>query len=113
MAHLQRVTFSTPVSIRGVIYPSSAAAARAIGVHAGTISGALSRGTVDNVGTGTNTLRKKPVICDGRKYGSIAEFAAFVGVSAKQMSARLTKASRTGKPLEIAGKKAVILEVCQ
>lgn len=41
---------SYETTIRGVTYPSRAAAARALGVSIPTINGAASRGTLDNVG---------------------------------------------------------------
>lgn len=42
----------SPVLVRGTLYPSQAAAARALGVHPKTLQGALDRGTLDRVGQG-------------------------------------------------------------
>lgn len=52
---------ANPVSVRGVIYPSQRAAARAHGVTPATVRGALERGTIDNLGIGSNGATKKPV----------------------------------------------------
>ena len=46
-----------PVTIRGVTYRSRTEAAKALGVAVSTISNALKRGTVENVGLGKNAAR--------------------------------------------------------
>lgn len=68
-----------PVKIRGVVYESQAAAARALGVSDATVSQALDRGTPDLIGTykaGNNRGHShKPVTIDGITYESQAEAA--------------------------------------
>lgn len=69
----------TPVKIRGVQYKTQREAALALGVHQSTISRAVLRGTLDNVGLdlhigphpkGFRVATPKPVVINGVRYGS-------------------------------------------
>lgn len=77
---------SVPTVIRGVLYPSMSAAARDLGVTLAAVQGAMERGTLDNVGVGTNTLRKKPVICNGVYYESIQKLSESIPWGARRLS---------------------------
>lgn len=72
-----------PVRIRGVIYLSQRAAARALGVTESGLRRALEMGCVDEVGLG---IRKggrpgKPCFYRGKRYASISAAALACGVS--------------------------------
>lgn len=72
----------TPILIRGIRYPSMAAAARKLGVSSTTVFNALERGTLDRVGLGipaykTNSI---PVTIRGVTYASQCEAARQLGV---------------------------------
>ncbi len=82
-----------PVRIRGVIYPSQAAAARALSLNPLTIANALDAGRVDEVGLG---IRRgghpgKPCIYRGKAYPSRKAAALACGVSI----AAVSKAARS------------------
>lgn len=77
-----------PVRIRGVVYPSIAAAARETGVCRATIERALDDGRIDEIGI---TLRKvgrrcKPCVYRGQSYPSVTAAAAAHGVSKASVS---------------------------
>jgi hypothetical protein len=78
-----------PVRIRGTVYPSVAAAARAVGVNRVTIDRALDEGWIDDVGI----LRRKgghpgtPCLYRGRHYPSVTAAAMACGVSKAAVSA--------------------------
>jgi hypothetical protein len=57
----------TPVTIRGVTYPSIAAASRAFGIERTTVSKAKRYGRLDQVGIGTG---KYPRVQDRPGYGA-------------------------------------------
>ena len=69
-----------PVTIRGVEYPSIAAAGQALGVAANTISGAAARGVLDNVGTAN-----RPVEIEGRVFRTATIAAYELGVSVEHV----------------------------
>jgi len=48
-----------PIVIRGVSYPSKAAAARALGITVQAVHDAAMRGRIDNAGLGRNWWHKK------------------------------------------------------
>lgn len=83
--------------IRGVTYPSQAAAARALGVNERAIVSALDRGTVDNVGLGRNCHSKRPVLLDGVKYDSIADAARSIGMQPQLLARKLRNGRKTAK----------------
>jgi hypothetical protein len=68
-----------PCRIRGVLYPSQKAAAAAIGVTAGTVSGALATGKEDTVGLRLSLRR--PLLVAGVLYQSRGEAADALGIS--------------------------------
>jgi hypothetical protein len=78
-----------PVRIRGTVYPSMIAAARAMNVHCKTISRALDEGWIDDVGI----VRRKgghpgtPCVYRGRRYPSVTAAAQACGVSKSAVSA--------------------------
>lgn len=69
------------IEIRGVVYPTAQAAARALGVQAQTVRKAAQRGTLDSVGLGLSHPRPMPVRIRGRVYPSARAAAAALGVS--------------------------------
>ncbi len=83
-----------PIRIRGAIYPSIAAAARAHRVTRDVVVTALDRGTLDDVGLapvrGPNVLR---TVVNGVTYPSFAAAAAALGMGRMQ----LTRAARRGE----------------
>ena len=88
-----------PVRIRGVVYPSIAAAAAAVGVDPSTISKSLARqGDADGCGLGANAPRRKyrgtatyqrPVTIHGVSWPSVTAAAADLGMTRDAMSKRL------------------------
>lgn len=78
-----------PVRIRGTVYPSVAAAARAVGVSRVTIDRALDEGWIDQIGI----IRRKggqpckPCIYRGERYPSVTAAAEAHGVSKSAVSA--------------------------
>ena len=76
---LKRGRKPNPVTIRGVEYPSQAAAAAALGVNPGTIHCAAKHGRLDAVGLGTNP--SKPTTIRGVEYPSRRAAAQALGVS--------------------------------
>lgn len=86
-------SLAVPVIIRGELFPSIAAAARAHNVSVPTVQGALNRGTLDNVGIGTNTQRKKPVSCNGSFYESIAQLSKEIPYSASRIRIMLSRSN--------------------
>ena len=70
-----------PVKIRGVVYPTQRAAAKALGVSPQTVHHALERGTEDNIGLGRQNNNARPVTIDGVTYRSRAEAARRLGIS--------------------------------
>lgn len=71
----------TPVRIRGVVYPSQRAAAKALGVTPSAVYNALERGAEDNIGLGRQNNNAKPVTIDGVTYRSRAEATRRLGIS--------------------------------
>lgn len=84
----------TPVEIRGVLYISISAAARALGVDHSTICCALDRGRIETVGTGKH-VKGLPVIVNGVEYASCAEAARAVNRT-KQNIAKLRRKHHGG-----------------
>ena len=78
-----------PVRIRGVDYPSQAAAARALGVSASTIGMALAVGRPDAAGLGSvfgGGRPGKPCWYRGQRYPSRTAAARACGVSVAAVS---------------------------
>ena len=79
---------ATPITIRGVEYPSIPLAAKAIGIHKMTIYQAQNRGTLDNVGlglTGNKGHTAKPITIKGTYYPS-NKAAAALGLTETHIS---------------------------
>lgn len=68
-----------PVRIRGVVYESHTAAARALGITTRTVSAAVDRGFTDNLGLGTNHGRKIAVRIGEARFDSLAAAAHHLG----------------------------------
>ena len=69
-----------PVEIRGVLYPSCGAAARALGVTPASIHAARARGTLDRVATGRRGKRPMRVRIAGQVFRDAHAAAAAYGV---------------------------------
>ena len=70
-----------PTLIRGVLYPSQGAAARALGVHYTTVAKAMEEGTLDRVGLNPKGRRiGQPVEIDGVHYRSIRQASKATGI---------------------------------
>lgn len=78
-----------PVQIRGVTYPSMAAAARAIGVHCSVVQKALESGRLETVGLrasqgerrkGNSNARRVPLVAFGASFPSRVQAARALGV---------------------------------
>lgn len=89
---------ANPVRIRGVHYPSQAAAARALGVSGFTISNALDEGRIDRVGLGLTSpgTPGKPCWYRGKRYPSRTAAARACGVSVAAVS-KAVKAASNGQ----------------
>ena len=85
---------SSPTDIRGVVYPSQAAAGRALGVTATTVHQAVQNGFLEFVGLGLKNRIGKPRHMNGRDFPSLAEAGRQLGVSPGTV-ARAIKAGRT------------------
>ena len=83
-----------PVRIRGVTYPSQKAAADALGLHPQTITNALNRGYIDQVGLRRGGNPGKPCFYRGKSYPSRQAAATAWGVSRAFISKQLAKAAR-------------------
>jgi hypothetical protein len=79
---------SCPVRIRGVLYPSQRAAARALGVTEKTIRNALDAGRIDDTGLGVRRGGRpgKPCTFLGKRYASMHEAARATGYSVATVS---------------------------
>lgn len=69
------------VIIRGVTYPTQAAAAKAFGVTEGAISVARKRGSLDALGEGSGGFRAVAVTIGGLRFRSMEEAGRFYGVT--------------------------------
>jgi hypothetical protein len=76
-----------PCKIRGVLYPSQRAAARALGVIEATVSEALNKGRADTIGL--TKRRPKPIKYGGIQFSSHAECARHFGVHPSTFGYRL------------------------
>lgn len=79
-----------PVYIRGVVYPSQAAAARTLGVSASAIWRRLENGTLDDIGL---AQVRKPVTLNGVEYSSMTAASKATGRSMRS----IRKAMRKGR----------------
>jgi len=72
--------------IRGVEYPSMAAAARALGVNRVAVWQAAERGWLDGVGTG---MKRTPVTIDGITYPSLSDAGKALGITRQAVASRV------------------------
>ena len=72
-----------PTLIRGVLYPSARAAAKALGVHENTIWHALNHGDIDHVGLGLSKAAKLEY--NGVIYESAAVLSEIICVKKRQI----------------------------
>lgn len=89
---------STPTLIRGQLYPSQSAAARALGVHPSTVCNALERGTADKIGLAQKGRPGEPCYLNGRLWPSRAAAARALGVSTSAISQALRRPNRYVRP---------------
>ncbi|MBC6437127.1 MAG: hypothetical protein GDA52_03060 [Rhodobacteraceae bacterium] len=80
-----------PITIRGVTYPSQAAAARALGVSTSSVARLARRGEPDSIGIGTKS--GQPITIRGVTYPSQAAAARALGISRQAVN----DATRTGR----------------
>lgn len=78
-----------PVTIRGITYPSMAAAARTFGLNPGTVFKAKEEGRLDHCGLGQN--KAQPVTIDGVEYPSIQQAARATGINFETLRKRALK----------------------
>jgi len=85
--------------IRGIVYPSMGAAARAHGLSKRAIAHAMDNGTLDNVGTGKS--KRRAFTYEGTTYSSQADCARAYGVLPSTFNDRLLAGRDpvTGQPL--------------
>lgn len=84
-----------PVTIRGITYPSQAAAAKVLGVAKATVCAAAKRGTLDKVGLGLSQpgcepAYTRPTTVAGVTYPSRKAAAEPLGVTMGQLSGYMT-----------------------
>lgn len=79
--------------IRGVLYPSQSAAARALGLNPRTIRRALEDGRENIVGLEYSGPRA--ILFDGVRYSSIAAAAQSTGIKAGSLYAALSLGQKT------------------
>lgn len=66
------------ITIRGVTYPSIAAAARELGISDSALRGAYARGTENRIGEGQ---MKKPIVVRGVMFESMMQASREMGLS--------------------------------
>ena len=86
------MTAPTHCKIRGVIYPSIMAAARALGVTRQAVQDGLNRGTPDTIGLGRNWWHKK-----GAAYPRQADVMAVSVMDTQAPSASSGRAGMDGR----------------
>lgn len=97
-----------PILIRGVLYPSQCAAARALGVSHRTVYSALERGSLDFVGCGRNYHNKKRTTIEGVTYPTMKAAAHAQGWPEHIITTAKRKALT--KPFTLRGKLILIEE---
>lgn len=106
------------VEIRGVIYPSAKAAARALGVSTATVYCALCRGDIDRVGLGVDYRKRatkggrppKPIIVAGRRFNSQADLARAIGRSPRALRVSLQAGGTAKERIALAVMKLIAQE---
>ena len=96
------------VNIRGTIYESVPAAAKATGRSVKTIYAAIDRGGADKIGTGTPKAYRphpardgKPQCVAGIWFPSIAALGRFIGKDTSHTRVALNKGGRSYQNLEV------------
>lgn len=89
---------SQPTLIRGQLYPSQTAAARALGVHISTINMALQRGTEALVGLGRRGCPGSPCYMNGKRWPSQRAAARALGVRPAAISRALAEGRTYVRP---------------
>lgn len=84
------------VEIRGVIYPSGRAAARALGVCPRTLYTALDQGRTATVGLYGKAGKPIPVTIQGKNYPSIAAAGRALGMNPDRLRRKLICDPRFG-----------------
>jgi hypothetical protein len=79
------------IDVRGVIYPSTRAASRALGVSIDAVYSALARGSMDKLGLGTT--QRKPVEIEGISFRSMCAASRALGFSRSYLRTALTSGS--------------------
>lgn len=79
-----------PVTVRGVLYPSQAAAARALGICRQGITQALQIGDINKVGLRPYTHKSKPITVNGVRYLSIQKAAKATNTPYSTLQSRVT-----------------------
>lgn len=94
-------TTPMPVRIRGEVYPSAVAAAKALGVCKSTVYSALSRGNIDTVGLGRGRSKvvhkggnPKAITIAGVTFSSMAEASLALGFTKKYLRDSLRQPGR-------------------
>lgn len=85
-----------PTCVRGVTYPSQAAAAKALGVAPSALHGATERGTLDNVGLGRARHNLVPLMIGDVIYPSARAASEATGVNVKTLRKYAAKARGRG-----------------
>ena len=92
-----------PVEIRGIQYPSQAAAARHLGISAQAVGSALDRGKLDGVGLGRNALTRCKITLvskeypEGKVFASIADCARYLGIKPVNLHSLRCRARKEGR----------------
>jgi len=86
-----------PCRVRGVLYPSQTAAARALGVTKTTVGMALNRGAIDTIGLGKNSTLRTPIRVGGKSYRSQYEAASAHGIGYSNFKYLVHKAKLAGR----------------
>lgn len=94
-----------PTLIRGVLYPSMSAAARALGVVTCTVSQAMDDGWLDRVGLGrprgvsSRPDLRKPCWFRGKRYPSRTAAALAHGVTVAAVSLSVSRARQAARQM--------------
>lgn len=86
----------TPITIRGVTYPSQSAAARALDISQSNLTAMLRAGTIDNAGKGRN-LHSQKIMLDGKEYASMSHAADELDVNPTTVRTAVQTARDNGR----------------
>lgn len=93
------------IIIRGEVYPSIRAAARALGVTHSTVLKAYHAGRLDGVGLGESYPRAMPVRIRGVVYPSVTAAAAALGVGPSAISQALARGAEDRVGLKLSARR--------